>query len=82
MAITIAYQRVLLLVYSTFDLFPENQWPSFALTCRGLNANIRDMISALTEFDRYQRCDETMDYQTAIVEENGCMIKYGKRSGE
>ncbi|KAF4657669.1 hypothetical protein FOZ61_006130 [Perkinsus olseni] len=69
-------------VYSTFDLFPENQWPSFALTCRGLNANTRDMISALTEFDRYQRCDETMDYQTAIVEENGCMIKYGKGSGE
>ncbi|KAF4708545.1 hypothetical protein FOZ63_028764 [Perkinsus olseni] len=63
-------------VYSTFDLFPENQWPSFALTCRGLNAHIRDMISALTEIDRYQRCDETMDYQTAIVEENGCMIKH------
>ncbi|KAF4665390.1 hypothetical protein FOL47_004632 [Perkinsus chesapeaki] len=63
-------------VYSTFDLFPEDQWPAFSLTCRGLNAKPEDMVRALSEFDRYERCDETMDTQTVVAEDSGCMLKH------
>ncbi|EER15296.1 hypothetical protein Pmar_PMAR001340 [Perkinsus marinus ATCC 50983] len=35
-----------------------------------------DEVDALSDIDRYGRCDDTMAYQKVVAEDNGCVLKH------